>query len=95
MGLSLGGGDRPVLLANVKWLAGYRHPRNHREPVASELTKAFAEPEALMVGAGRVGDRLAVLPVLYHLLWRRVLEVDLTSGRLGPRSMVRRSVTVQ
>ncbi len=25
----------PVLLANVKWLAGYRHPRNHREPVAT------------------------------------------------------------
>ncbi|MGK5628911.1 TnsA-like heteromeric transposase endonuclease subunit [Streptomyces sp. URMC 123] len=85
----------PVLLANVKWLAGYRHPRNHREPVASELTRAFAEPEALLAGAERVGDRLAVLPVLYHLLWRRVLDVDLTSGPLGPRSVVRQVVTAR
>jgi GNAT superfamily N-acetyltransferase len=32
----------PVPLANVKRLAGYRHPRNHRESVASELTAVFA-----------------------------------------------------
>lgn len=82
----------PVLLANIRWLAGYRHPRNHREPAASELAAAFAEPGALLAGAERVGDRLAVLPVLYHLLWRRSLEVDLESGMLGPRSMVRRAV---
>ncbi|MFF1421568.1 TnsA-like heteromeric transposase endonuclease subunit [Streptomyces sp. NPDC058280] len=82
----------PVLLANVKWLAGYRHPRNHREPVASHLAAAFTEPEALLAGAERAGDRLAVLPVLYHLLWRRVLEVDLESSPLGPRSMVQRVV---
>lgn len=83
----------PVLLANVKWLAGYRNPRNHREPVASELAVAFAEPETLLAGAERVGDRLAVLPVLYHSLWRRVLEVDLEWGPLGARSVVRRAVT--
>ncbi|MFB8000380.1 TnsA-like heteromeric transposase endonuclease subunit [Streptomyces sp. NPDC056002] len=85
----------PVLLANVRWLAGYRHPRNHREPAASELTAAFAQPGGLLAGAERVGDRLAVLPVLYHLLWRRILEANLESGVLGPRSMVRRAVTAR
>lgn len=53
----------PVLLANIKWLAGYRHPRNHGEPAASELAAVFAEPGALLAGAERVGDRLAVLQV--------------------------------
>ncbi|MGX6739126.1 TnsA-like heteromeric transposase endonuclease subunit [Streptomyces xantholiticus] len=89
------GAINPVLLANVKWLAGYRYPRNHREPVASKLTAGFAEPKALPAGAERVGDRLAVLPVLYHLLWRRILEVDLESGLLGARSMVRRAGTTR
>lgn len=85
----------PVLLANGKWLAGYRQPRNHRELVASELTAAFAEPGPLLAGAERVGDRMAMLPVVLHLLWRRILAVDLDSGPLGPRSMVRRAATAR
>jgi len=36
-----------------------------------------------------------VLPVLYHLLWRRVLEVDLATRPLGPRSVVRRRAGVR
>lgn len=84
----------PVLLANVKWLAGYRHPRNRLDLVAAKLEAVFAEPMPLLVGAERVGDRLAVLPVLYHLLWRRVLEVDLATGALGPRSVVRQAVAM-
>ena len=60
----------PVLLANVRWLAGYRHPRNGQDCVAADLVAVFAEPSMLLDGAERVGDRLAVLPVLYHLLWR-------------------------
>ncbi|MFD9564932.1 TnsA-like heteromeric transposase endonuclease subunit [Streptomyces sp. NPDC059994] len=54
----------PVLLANVKWLAGYRHPSNQQNQVARELEEAFAQPMPLLAGAERVGDRLAVLPVL-------------------------------
>ncbi len=79
----------PVLLANVRWLAGYRHPRYHLEPVATRLLAAFAEPTALFAGAERVGDHLAVLPVLYHLLWRRLLDVELGLAPLGPHSAVR------
>jgi hypothetical protein len=78
----------PVLLANVKWLAGYRHPRFHQREVAADLVAVFAEPSGLFEGAERVGDRIAVLPVLYHLLWRRLLRAELALAPLGPRSLV-------
>lgn len=80
----------PVLLANVKWVAGYRHSRYYREPTAGQLVSAFAEPLAMFAGADRVGDRIAVLPVLYHLLWKRVLDVDLASAPLGAHTLVKR-----
>jgi hypothetical protein len=38
----------------------------------------FAEPVALMDGAQIVGDPIAVLPVLFHLMWRRELVTDLS-----------------
>jgi hypothetical protein len=84
-----------VLLANVKWLAGYRHPRYDRPELRQALLEVFAVPEELFTGAGRVGDRLAVLPVLYHLLWRRLLHVDLDTGMLGPRSVVKAAEVVR
>ncbi|MEW2121915.1 TnsA-like heteromeric transposase endonuclease subunit [Streptomyces sp. NPDC005474] len=59
-----------VLLANVRRLAGYRHPRYDRPELRQTLLEVFTVPQELFAGAGRVGDRLAVLPVLYHLLWR-------------------------
>lgn len=34
----------------------------------------------LFAGADQVDDRLVVLPVLYHLLWRQVLAADLGSA---------------
>ena len=66
------------LVANVRWLAGYRHPRHHRPEVAARLTESFARPRPLMAGAEMTGDPLGVLPVLYHLLWRGLLRVELT-----------------
>ncbi|MGW7754483.1 TnsA-like heteromeric transposase endonuclease subunit [Streptomyces violaceusniger] len=80
-----------VLLANVKWLAGYRHSRYDLLELRQALLEVFAAPEELFAGAGRVGDRLAVLPVLYHLLWRQFLHVDLGKAPLGPHSVVRRT----
>ncbi|WP_319676441.1 TnsA-like heteromeric transposase endonuclease subunit [Streptomyces sp. ME18-1-4] len=62
-----------VLMANVRWLAGYRHPRVHRPEVAARLVEVFVEGGGLLAGARRVGDQIAVLPVLFHLLWRRAL----------------------
>ncbi|MEV8517496.1 TnsA-like heteromeric transposase endonuclease subunit [Dactylosporangium sp. NPDC051484] len=80
----------PVLVANVRWLARYRHPRcRGRRDVVEALLAVFAEPTGLFAGVAEVGDRLAVLPVAYHLLWRQVLRVDLTTEPLRPGSLVR------
>jgi hypothetical protein len=68
----------PVLRANVRWLSRYRHPRCRREAVAAALLKAFANPRPLLAGAALAGDPVAVLPVAYHLLWRRELSCDLS-----------------
>lgn len=78
-----------VLCANVRWLSRYRHPRcGRREDLAAVLLDVFAQPEPLLAGVEKVGDRLVVLPVLYHLMWRRLLAADLASALLGPSSVV-------
>lgn len=68
----------PVMAANVRWLAGYRHPRYARPEVTVALREVFAVPGTLMDGARQVGDPIAVLPMLFHLLWSQVLAVDLS-----------------
>ncbi|MFB7651507.1 MULTISPECIES: TnsA-like heteromeric transposase endonuclease subunit [unclassified Streptomyces] len=69
------GAPEPVVVRNVRWLAGYRHPRHWVEPAASRLREVFAEPLPLMDGAAAAGEPLAVLPVLFHLLWSHELTV--------------------
>ncbi len=76
-----------VWLANVQWLAGYRHPRHRVESTAATLVAAFAKPQPLIGGARSAGDPVAVLPVLHHLLWSKELMVDL-SQRLESMSIV-------
>jgi hypothetical protein len=79
----------PVFAANLRWLSRYRHPRcGRREDIAVRLLEVFAEPTPLFAGAEQVGDRIMVLPVLYHLLWRRALSVDLHAGLLDASSVV-------
>ena len=68
----------PIRTGNVRWLSGYRHPRHDRPVLAAALRELFGAPTALLGGAQAVGDPLAVLPVLFHLLWRQELVVDLT-----------------
>ncbi len=80
-------GHDQVWLDNVRWLAGYRHHRHHREPVATELISAFVQPRPLGEGAAQAGDPVAVLPVLFHLLWSGWLAADL-SLRLEFTTMV-------
>jgi hypothetical protein len=46
--------------------------------VAAVLLEAFAGGRALFEGAEAAGDRLRVLPVLYHLMWKRTLAADLS-----------------
>jgi hypothetical protein len=79
-----------VLAANVRWLSGFRHRRCGNAPAGSELVRrAAAGPVTVADLAGCAGDRLAVLPALYHLLWRGVLAADLAAAPLSGRTVVR------
>jgi hypothetical protein len=79
----------PVLMANVRWLSRYRRRRcGRRRDFAARLTNIFAEPTPLLAGAVEAGDRLLVLPVLFHLLWSGILGADLDGGLLQAESLV-------
>lgn len=80
----------PVVAANHRWIAGYRHPRCGEPETEARLLKAFGSGLELMKGAEAAGDPLATLPVLFHVMWRRELTVDL-SLVLSHRSVVRRA----
>jgi len=80
----------PVLVANVRWLSRYRHPRcAGAGDIADVLLEVFAGGEGLFAGAELAGERLRVLPVLFHLMWRGRLVAGLSEGPLGPATLVR------
>ncbi|MEU8653670.1 TnsA-like heteromeric transposase endonuclease subunit [Streptomyces sp. NPDC048737] len=55
----------PVFMANLRWLARYRHGRCGRETdVAERLVEIFRQPQGLRAGAEETGNVLRVLPVL-------------------------------
>ncbi|MFI0794759.1 hypothetical protein ACH4OY_19035 [Micromonospora rubida] len=62
-------------------------PFERLSPVRS-LPSYRGQPFPLMKGAETVGDPIAVLPTLFHLLWSRRLDVDL-AVRLDSSSIVR------
>ncbi len=72
------GAPDAVVTANVRWLAGYRHHRHHVGAVAGKLREVFVAGVELMAGARAAGDPIAVLPVLFHLMWRQELMADLS-----------------
>ena len=79
-----------VLAANVRWLSGFRHRRCGNAQAGSELMRRVAAgPVTVTDLVGLAGDRLAVLPALYHLLWCGVLTADLTVAPLSGRTVVR------
>jgi hypothetical protein len=54
-----------VLTANLKWLAGYRHPRNASRPgLMAAVVEAFTRPRPLIEGTEAVGDPIEVLPTM-------------------------------
>ena len=63
--------------------------------MAGVLMEAFAAGAALFAGASAAGDRLRVLPVLFHLMWRGELTADLGCGPLGAATPVRVSPQAQ
>ena len=68
----------PVWAANLRWLAGYRHPRFADPGLEELLVSAFAQPRPLAETAGQAGDSIRVLPVMFHLLWLGRLTGDLS-----------------
>ncbi|GAA3509878.1 hypothetical protein FHR32_001987 [Streptosporangium album] len=78
----------PMFMANVRWLARYRHARCVRDEVVGRLERVFRRPTPLRAGAEEVGDVLSVLPTLFHLLWAGVLRVDLHTCLLSSGTMV-------
>ncbi|MFF7585872.1 TnsA-like heteromeric transposase endonuclease subunit [Kitasatospora purpeofusca] len=67
-----------VFAANLRWLAGYRHPRFRGRPeVADALLEAFARPRPLLKGVQAVGTPMTVLPAVFHALWHGQLAVSL------------------
>ncbi len=63
-----------VPAANLKWLAGYRHPRHRgRTGLLEAVVDAFARPRPLLEGVAAVGDPIEVLPVTFHALWAGLL----------------------
>jgi len=78
----------PVLAANVRWLSGCRYPRCLREEHRAGLPEAFAGPRPLLDGAMAVGDRIAVLPSLFHLMWAGILSAGPESALLEGSSLV-------
>ncbi|WP_128376978.1 TnsA-like heteromeric transposase endonuclease subunit [Streptomyces cavernae] len=85
----IGEPDR-VMLANVRWLSRYRHPRCWNASVALRLRESFRSARSLMAGADATGDRLVTLPVLFHLMWRQELVTEgLAVELLGPWTIAR------
>jgi hypothetical protein len=75
-------------MANVRWLARYRRRRCLRWSTAARLLESFEEPAPLVEGVLAAGDRLVVLPVLFHLMWSGVLAADLRGELLHDHSIV-------
>lgn len=77
------GTPEPMLAANLRWLAGYRHPRCRDAPTALRLQAVLHRPMPLEQAVELAGDRLRVLPTLFHLMWAQDVHADLTSSLLA------------
>lgn len=81
----------PVRVTNLRWLAGYRHSRCRGDAsLSAAVCSAFWSPAPLLAQAGSVGDPIAVLPVVFHLLWQGLLVTDL-SRPLNDHTLVGRA----
>ena len=71
----LAGEPEPVRAANLRWLAGYRRPYVRVGGIAERLLAAAgAAGAADRRSRESVGDPVAVLPTLFHLLWAGALH---------------------
>lgn len=77
-----------MLAANVRWLAGYRHRRCYAADQACLLRQVLRAPLPLADAVRAVGDPIAVLPVVFHLIWTGVLVTDLRSAPLAGNAVI-------
>ena len=68
----------PVLAANVRWLSRYRHRRCLVPGWRGAAGGVRGRAGPCSRERRLAGDRLRVLPVLYHLMWQRKLAADLS-----------------
>ncbi|GGV22773.1 hypothetical protein GCM10010245_38190 [Streptomyces spectabilis] len=57
----------------MRRLRGYGRPWYWWLDSAAQLLEVLAEPRPLFAGGEVARDRIAVMPMLYHLLWRQEL----------------------
>ena len=67
-----------VYLSNLKWLAGYRRRPPRFELYAEALLQACADRTSRIGELVSIANPVLVRPALFHLLWRRVVAVDMT-----------------
>lgn len=84
------GGLPPVFLANLRWLAGYRHPRCFRASAAALLLERLTldGPTSIRDLAAATGDTITALAPLFHLLWKQQISTDLKDRGLHLDTMV-------
>jgi hypothetical protein len=82
----------PIRYANLRWLAGYRHPRFADTEIEQAVLEAVASHRGLYDIAAAVGDPIRTLPVIYHLLWRGELVCSHTRP-LTDDAIVRRAAS--
>ena len=79
---------RSVLDAVDVEIVLYNYPPKVGVEVGMAVLEAFAGGRGLFEGAEMAGDRLRVLPVLFHLMWCRQLAADLAVP-LGAATVIR------
>ncbi|WP_280445101.1 TnsA-like heteromeric transposase endonuclease subunit [Nocardia brasiliensis] len=81
LGFEVWSGCDPVLLANVRFLAGYRRAVTVALELAEAVMAAASEPVefgVLVRSLARSAPPWVIRPVILHLLWRSWLSADLT-----------------
>lgn len=84
------GGLASVHAANLRWIAGYRHPRCCRDEFAADSLARLqaAGSQSLRELASAIGDPVCVLPTVFHLMWRHQITTDLVTTPLHLDTMV-------
>ena len=77
-----------LFIENLRWLAGYRRDLPTVGTYAEQLIEACEKKSLpLQELVSKVGPSALVRPVLFHLLWHRLLEIDMRA-QLNNKSLV-------